>query len=119
MLFVQVTNKNFPGGTLLAHFQGRRPFGRRLTHNDYQTLAAMTSEFLQIGIIVFDASGQTCPKYPLFSKYIKKLLQLLLCSIVMQNIQIFHRVPVMFIVTCFLAQPDCTHFLPEHCNTII
>ena len=97
MLFVQVTNKNFPGGTLLAHFPGRRPFGRRLTHNDYQTLAAMTSEFLQIGIIVFDESGQTCPKYPLFSKYIKKLLQLLLCSIVMQNIQIFHRVPVMFI----------------------
>ena len=74
MLFVQVTNKNFPGGTLLAHFPGRRPFGRRLTHNDYQTLAAMTSEFLQIGIIVFDGSGQTCPKYPLFSKYIKKIV---------------------------------------------
>ena len=43
-LFVQVTTKNFPEGTLLAHFLGRRPFGRRrLTHNDYQTLAAMTS----------------------------------------------------------------------------
>ena len=25
----------------------------------------------------------------------------------------------MFIVTCFLAQPDCRNFLPEHCNTII
>ena len=26
MLFVQVTTKNFPEGTLSAHFQGRRPF---------------------------------------------------------------------------------------------
>ena len=25
----------------------------------------------------------------------------------------------MFIVTCFLAQPGCRNFLPEHCNTII
>ena len=25
----------------------------------------------------------------------------------------------MFIVTCFLAQPHCRNFLPEHCNTII
>ena len=64
-LFVQVTIKNFPGGTLLAHFPGRS-----LTHNDYQTLAAMTLKFLQVGITVFDGSGQTCPKYPLFLKYI-------------------------------------------------
>ena len=35
-------------------------------------------------------------------QYIKKnVLQLFLCSIVMQNIQILYRVPVMFIVTCF------------------
>ena len=110
-LFVQVTTKNFPWGTLLVHFSGRRPCGRSLTHNDYQTLAAMTSKFLQVGIIVFDGSGQTCPKHPLFLKYIKKLLQLLLCSIVMQNIQIFYRVPVMFTVTCFPAQPDCIYAL--------
>ena len=92
MLFVQVTTKNFPGGTLLAHIPGRRPFGRSLTYNGYQTLAAMTSKFLQVRI-VFDRSGQ--------------------------NIQIFHRVSVIFIVTCFPAQPDCMHFLLEHCNMII
>ena len=32
-----------------------------------------------------------------------RVLQLLLCSIVMQSIQIFYGRPVMFIVTCFLA----------------
>ena len=118
-LLVQVTTKNFPGGTLLAQFPGRRPFGRSLTHGDYQTLAAKTSKFLQVGNYCFQ-SGQTCPKYPLFLKYIKKkLLQLLLCSTVLQNIQIFYGVPVMFIVTCFPVQPDSMHFLPEHCNTII
>ena len=68
--FVQVTIKNFPGGTLLVHFSRRKPFGRSLTHNDYQTLATMTSKFVQVGV-VFDGSGQTSPKYPLFFKYIK------------------------------------------------
>ena len=75
MLFVQVTTKSFPGGTLLPYILGRRPFGTSLTHNDYQTLAAMTSKFLQVGI-VFDGSGR--------------------------SIQIFHRVPVIFIVTSSL-----------------
>ena len=36
-----------------------------------------------------------------FSNISKKLLQLLLCSIVMQNIQILYWVPVMFVVTYF------------------
>ena len=31
----------------------------------------------------------------------------------------FYRGPAMFIVTCFLAQPDCRNLLPEQCNTII
>ena len=31
----------------------------------------------------------------------------------------FYEGPAMFIVTCFLAQPDCRKFLPECCNTII
>ena len=31
----------------------------------------------------------------------KKVLQLILCSILMQNIQILYGVPVVFIVTCF------------------
>ena len=53
-LFVQVTTKNFPGDTLLPHFPGSRSFGRSLMHNDYQTLSAMKSKFLQVKIIVFD-----------------------------------------------------------------
>ena len=37
-----------------------------------------------------------------FLKYIKKkVLQLLLCSIVKQNIQMLYGVPVIFVVTCF------------------
>ena len=40
-------------------------------------------------------------KLVIFCNIIKKLLQLLLCSIVMQNIQIFYRTPVMFVVTYF------------------
>ena len=31
----------------------------------------------------------------------------------------FYGSPVMFIVTCFLAQPDCRNFWPEYCNTLI
>ena len=38
---------------------------------------------------------------------------------VMQNIQIFYRGPVMFIVTCFLVHPDCRNFLSEYCKSII
>ena len=38
--------------------------------------------------------------------FLQSVLQLLLCSIVMQNIQIFYGGPAVFIVTCFLAQPD-------------
>ena len=42
-----------------------------------------------------------------FLQYIKKnVLQLLLCSIVMQNIQILYRVSVMFVVTCFCVIVD-------------
>ena len=57
-----------------------------------------TSKFLQVGIIIFDGNGQTCPKYQK-----KKVSQLLLCSIVMQNIQIFYGGPVLFGVTCSLT----------------
>ena len=51
-------------------------------------------------------------------EYFCKVLQLLLCSFVMQNIQIFYGGPAMFIVTCFLAQ-QTRNFLPEHLNIII
>ena len=36
-----------------------------------------------------------------FCNILKKVPQLLLCSIVMQKIQILYSVPVMFVVTCF------------------
>ena len=82
ILFVQVTTKNFLEGTLIADFPGRGPFGRSLTHDDYQTFAAIASKFLQVGINIFDRSDQTCPKYPVFLKYIKKKFFwiLLLCK---------------------------------------
>ena len=51
--------------------------------------------------------------------FLQRVLQLLLYSIVMQNIQIFYGGPAMLIVTCFLAQPNCWNFLPKHCNPII
>ena len=51
--------------------------------------------------------------------FLQRVLQRHLCSIVMQNIQIFYGGPAMFIVTCFFAQPDCRNFVPEHCNAII
>ena len=56
-----------------------------------------TSKFLQVDIIVFDESGYTCPKYwknevgNIFAIFYEKMLQLLLCSFVKQNVQIFYR----------------------------
>ena len=42
-------------------------------------------------------------KLVIFLQYINtKVLQLLLCSIVMQNIQIFRRSQVMFVTTCYI-----------------
>ena len=52
-------------------------------------------------------------KLAIFLQYIKKIVsQLLLCSIVMRNIQIFCGGQIMFLVTCFLAQPNCGNFWP-------
>ena len=51
--------------------------------------------------------------------FLQRVLQLLLCYIVMQDIQLFYRGQPIFIVTCFLAQSDCRNVLPEHRNTII
>ena len=39
-------------------------------------------------------------------KFLQRVLQLLLYSVVIKNIQIFYGGPTMFIVTCFLAQTD-------------
>ena len=40
-------------------------------------------------------------KLVIFLQYIRKNVATALCSIVMQNIQIFYSGPVMFVVTCF------------------
>ena len=40
-------------------------------------------------------------KLVIFLQYIRKNVATALCSTVMQNIQIFYRGPVMFVVTCF------------------
>ena len=59
-------------------------------------------------------------KLVIYLHYIKKnVSRLLLCSIVMENIQMFYRGPAMFNVTCFLAQTGCGNVLSDHCNTII
>ena len=58
-LFGQVTTKYFPGCTL-GTFYGEETFGgswRSLMHNNNQALAAMTSKFLRVGIIVFNGGG--------------------------------------------------------------
>ena len=76
---------------------------------------------LKIGIWWRGSFVQTTKnrKLIIFLQYILRVLQLLLCSIVLQNILISYEGPVIFNVTCFLAQPDCRNFLPKLCNTII
>ena len=50
--------------------------------------------------------------------FLKIVLQLLLCSIVMQNIQIFYGVqPCLLLLVSSYSQTR--HFLPEHLNIII
>ena len=94
---------------------------RKKVRNEVQFLHAdKHQKFLQVGIAGFDRSGQICPstknrKLIISLQYIKKIVsQLLLCSIVMQNIQPFYGGSAMFIVSCFFAQSDCRDFLPEH-----
>ena len=43
-------------------------------------------------------------KLVILLQYIKKVLQLLLCATVMQNIQISYGGPVMFVFTCFTGK---------------
>ena len=42
-----------------------------------------------------------------------------ICLKKLATIHTFYGGPVIFTVTCFLAQPDCRIFLPGHCNTVI
>ena len=53
--------------------------------------------FYKLGLLVLMEVGKLVIS-------LQRVLQLLLCSIVMENIQIFYRGPAM-IITCFLAQP--------------
>ena len=49
--------------------------------------------------------------------FLQRVLQLLLCSIVMQNIQIFYRGPVYCLL--LLVSSHSLTFLPKHLNIII
>ena len=40
-------------------------------------------------------------------------------ELLLMEVARFYGGPAMFIVTCFLAQPDCRNFWHEHCSTII
>ena len=51
--------------------------------------------------------------------FLQRVLQLLLCSIVMQNIQIFYGGPAMFIVIYLFPCFQTINFLPKDRNTII
>ena len=51
--------------------------------------------------------------------FLQRVLQLLLCSIVMQNIQIFYGGPAMFIVIYLFPCFQTRNFLPNDWNTII
>ena len=51
--------------------------------------------------------------------FLQRVLQLLLCSIVMQNIQIFYGGPAMFIVIYLFPCFQTRNFLPKDRNTII
>ena len=79
---------------------------KKEVRNGVHFLHANKHQFLQVAFIVFNGSGQTCPKYSKwevgnFLQYTKKkVLRLILCSVVTQNIQIFYVGSVMFVVTC-------------------
>ena len=72
---------------------------------------------------------QTCPNHPkqdvgnVFAISSEKLSQLLLCSIVIQNIQIFYGGPVVFVVTSFshavrhLSKLEIDHVILVGCCT--
>ena len=66
-----------------------------------------TSKFLQVGIIVLmevtrNVQSAQNTNLVIFFQYPKRnMLQLLFCSVVMQNIQIFYGCLVIFIVTCY------------------
>ena len=58
----------------------------------------MQITFLEVGILLFVGSSQRCPKFPkkdvrnIFEEYWEKIVATALCSILMQNIQIFYGV---------------------------
>ena len=52
-------------------------------------------------------------KLVIFLGYIRKNIATVLCSIVMQNIYIFYRGPVVFVVTCF-SQIDVINIIEIH-----
>ena len=51
--------------------------------------------------------------------FLQRVLQLLLCSIVMQNIQIFYRGPVYCLLLLVSSHSQTRNFLHQHLNIII
>ena len=71
---------------------------RDVEHQSFYNLALMFS--MEVAWHVQSTQNK---KLVIFLQYLKKKVsQLLLCSFVIQNVQIFYRGPVMFFVTCFL-----------------
>ena len=72
------------------------PNGVHFLHQKHQTFCKLTLMFLMEVARPIQSTQNS--KLVKFLQYIKKImLELLLCSIVMQNIQIFYGVPVMFV----------------------
>ena len=73
--------------------------GVHFLHADkFQSFHKLTSFLMEVVRHVQNTQNK---KLVIFMQYIKKkLLQLLLCFIVMQNIQMFYGGPIMFFVAC-------------------
>lgn len=56
--------------------------------------------------LLFVEGSQVLPKLTKKKNMINKIFSLLLCYVVMQNIQIFYVVPVMVVVTCYFSDGD-------------
>ena len=86
----------------LQHFKREVRDGTYFLHADkHQGFYELTLKFLME--VVMHAQSAQNRKLVIFLQHIEeKVSQLLLCSVVMQNIQIFYGGPVMFVLTLYL-----------------
>ena len=79
--------------------------GVHFLHADRQSFCKLALSFLME--VARHIQSTQNRKFVIFLHYVKKkVLQLLMCSIVMQNIQIFYGGPVMFVVTCLIEKTE-------------